>query len=132
MDGTRHFIAREPLLDICQECCCVRLLIGMDCDESYSNLAPMGIGLTADASLADRWMCQEYAFDFGGIDILAAGDDQIRAAIEDVKIAVCVEIAQISGTEPAILQCLSRCVRPIGVTWRDCRALQVNDTWLAR
>ena len=48
-------------------------------------------------------MAIDRAFDFGGINILAAGDDHVLHPVMDEEIAVLVEITRIAGMDPAVL-----------------------------
>jgi len=47
-------------------------------------------------------MLIEDAFDFGGIDVLAAGNDHVLHPVSDVEEAVIVEVPDVTGVEPAL------------------------------
>jgi hypothetical protein len=47
-------------------------------------------------------MAEENRFNLGGIDIFAAGNNEVTAPIYDVEVPFAVEIAQIAGMKPLI------------------------------
>ena len=49
-------------------------------------------------------MLAQHPLDLGRVDVLATGDDEIVAAVDDVEIPVAVEVARVSGAKPAVGQ----------------------------
>src|SRR5688572_19560526 len=64
-------------------------------------------------------MGTEGGLNFGGIDVLTPGHDQVVSAVDYVEIAVRVEIACIAGVQPAIPDRLRGSIRPPPVAGRD-------------
>src|SRR6516165_4657080 len=60
-------------------------------------------------------MLDEDPLDFGRIDVLATGDDQVVLTVVDEEIAVAVACADVAAIVPTVAQCLSgrRLVTPI-------------------
>src|SRR5690242_2460993 len=77
---------------------------GAEANEGDGNLAPGGIGDAADTRLGDIGMREQGGLDLGGIDVLAAGDDEVGATVEDVEVTVRVQVAEVAGGEPAIAE----------------------------
>jgi hypothetical protein len=46
--------------------------------------------------------------DVGGVDVVAAPDDDVLAAADDVEVAVVVQLAQVARDQPAVLPHLRR------------------------
>src|SRR5271157_5497118 len=62
-------------------------------------------GLDADCDGVagpDAWDGAGGAFDVGRVDVLAGDDDHILGAAADVELAVFVEIAEVTGAQPAV------------------------------
>lgn len=75
----------------------------MEVDEGDGDLAPLRVVLAADTGFEDGGVGEQGGLDLGGIDIFAAGDDQVVAAVEDVEVAFGIEVADVAGGEPAIV-----------------------------
>jgi len=46
---------------------------------------------------------QQGGLDLGRVDVLAAGDDQVVAPVDDVEVALRVEAAEVAGPQPGAL-----------------------------
>src|SRR5262249_44028536 len=75
-----------------------RLADNAGCD----NLAPLWIGNAEDCRFEHRRMLINDGFNLAGIDVFATRDDHVLRAIENVKIAVGVAIADVSRPKHAI------------------------------
>src|SRR5579859_4142243 len=71
-------------------------------DESFRHLALIGVGHTDHHRLGYGRMLVEGFLDHAGIDIVAAGDDQILDAVDQEDIAVLIDIADIAGPERSV------------------------------
>ena len=60
---------------------------------------PFRIGYSKDRHFAHRRMCVNHGLDFAGINILAARDDHVLQAIENVKVPVGVLITNVAGSK---------------------------------
>src|ERR1700730_15809860 len=77
-------------------------------------------------------MRKQDGFDLGGVDVLSTRDNKVSAAVEDIEVAIFIEIANITRSKPAILKGLGRCLRFIGIARRDGWPLQKNLARLTR
>lgn len=61
------------------------------------------------------------AFYLGGVDLFAAGDDEVFKVVHDIEVAVLVLISQIAGVEPAcgirLLRHLKGCPNNLWPRW---------------
>ena len=60
------------------------------------------LGNSDDGALRDRRMLRHAVFDFGGIDIFAAGNDHVLDAIDDIDVTILVHVFAIAGVHPAV------------------------------
>ena len=70
--------------------------------DRLDRFAPFVVGDADHGGFGDVRMIADRALDFGGIDVLAAGDDHVLDAVVDVEIAVLVHVAGIAGAQPAV------------------------------
>src|ERR1700679_621058 len=75
--------------------------IGLHDDDRLHLFAPRLAGHTDDGDVGDGGMAEHRALDVGRIDVLAAGDDHVLHAVVNVDIAVLVQIAGVTGAQPA-------------------------------
>ena len=61
------------------------------------------MGDTDDAGLDDVGVVEQDGLDVDGVDVVAAPDDDVLLATDDVEVAVGVEPGQVAGVEPAVL-----------------------------
>jgi hypothetical protein len=47
-------------------------------------------------------MRQEHLFDLGEVDVEAARDDHVLRAVDDEKVVVGIDVADVSGVMPAV------------------------------
>src|ERR1700686_1541421 len=66
---------------------------GFQHDTRHDQLAPLGIGYAEYCGLANGRVCVEDGLDLAGIDVLAARDDHVLPAVQDVQIPVPILIA---------------------------------------
>jgi hypothetical protein len=70
-------------------------------DARADGLAVLGVGNTDDGDVEHRRMAIKIFFDFPRINVLAAADDHILQAADDIAIALRVEHREIAGVHPA-------------------------------
>ena len=68
--------------------------------EAERRLAPFIVRDADDATVEHRGVLLEYRLDVGGKDVLAAGEDHVLLAVDDEKIAILVEPAEVAGAQP--------------------------------
>ena len=88
-------------------------------DRGGDELAPSGVGQTEDGGFEDGGVRVEDVLDLGGEDLLAAGDDHVLLAIDDVEVALGVEGREVAGAEPAVDEGLGGLVGTLPVAGRD-------------
>ena len=74
-------------------------------------------------------MRHNYFFEFARIDVVAAAQDHIFFAVNDRKIAVVVENADVAGVKPAVFKCFGGCFGAFVITFHHVRA--ANDDFAA-
>ncbi len=91
--------------------CCA----GFEDHGSSDDLPPFRIRHTNHHRIEHVWVLSEHLLDFDRVDVLAAADDQVTAALDDEEIAILVQIADVARVKLAV------CVVFSG--WlRDCRS----------
>ena len=63
-------------------------------DDGDDLLAEPFVGHADDRSFGDVRMLVERGLDFGGVDVLAASDDDVLQPVDDIEVAVFVETAE--------------------------------------
>ncbi len=81
-----------------------------DADDRADLLAEPFVGHADDRGFGDVRVLVQRGFDLGGVDVLAAADDDVLQAVDDVEVAVGVETAEVAGVEPAVGERLGRLV----------------------
>ncbi|ESX22226.1 hypothetical protein X766_01885 [Mesorhizobium sp. LSJC255A00] len=71
--------------------------------DSGDAFAEIGMGNSDDGTFQDAGNGVDLALDLLGIDVVAAGDNEILAAADDVDVAVRVDDAEVAGDEEAVL-----------------------------
>src|SRR3972149_1576651 len=69
-------------------------------DDGRRHLAPALVGESVDARLQDGGVRHERGLDLRRVDVLAAGDYEVVASVEDVEVAFVVQVAEVAGVEP--------------------------------
>src|SRR5204862_3617308 len=92
------------------------LLAGLHHHDRLDRFAPFVVGNADHGGLGDVRVVAYRALDFGGIDVLAAGDDHVLDAVVDVEVAVLIHVAGIAGTQPAVAtERFGGCLRQVPV-----------------
>ena len=66
-------------------------------DHGAHLLADALVGDADDRGLGDVGMLVERGLDLGGVDVLAAADDDVLQPVDDVEVALVVEAAEVAG-----------------------------------
>jgi hypothetical protein len=66
------------------------------------TFAEVGVRHADHRALGHAGHVVEVALDLGGIDVVAAADDQVLAAADDGDVAALVHLADVAGLEPAV------------------------------
>ena len=78
---------------------------GFDLDDRAGDLTESLVGESDDGNVLDLGIFLEEVLDLDGIDILAAGYDNVLLTVYEEVEAVLVLSCHITGIEPAIMQC---------------------------
>jgi hypothetical protein len=71
-------------------------------DDGVDALAPVGVRKADDGALGDGGMEGDGVLDLSRIDVLATGDDHVLEAVDDVEVALIVEVSAVAGVHPAV------------------------------
>ena len=67
-------------------------------------LAPGLVGHAEGGDLVDLGAFEDRALDLGGIDVLAATDDQVLGTVRQEQVAIVVEVTDVTAVEPAVAE----------------------------
>src|SRR5437667_11134048 len=95
-------------------------------------LTPVCIRLPTNPGLYDIGVREQERLDLGRIDILTARDNEIVATIQHIQIAILIQITDITGREPAIMDSLCRSFGAMVIATRDAGTLSTDHPWLTR
>src|SRR6056297_318883 len=127
------FVARQRSAEFGRYRLAVGWAITLRHDESDGGLAEILVGHTDDGGLEDPRLGVQNQFDLLGVDVVAAGNDQVLVASDNPEVAVCVERAEITGDEEAVLTELGRRLfRHFPVALEDVRAPDLDLPDVAR
>src|SRR5690606_6072304 len=94
-----------------------RRLIGAVCSDCrLQALAPHFVCDAECASFAHGWMSRQGTLDLSRIDIVAAANDHLFAAAEQIEVAVLVDAADIASLEPALMAARGALRRIVKIT----------------
>ena len=78
----------------------VDLAVGDDVGDRHLTTAL--VGTADDGGVDDRWVLDEDRFDFGRCDLEGVDLDQILEPVDDNDRAGVVDVAEITGADPAV------------------------------
>src|SRR5882672_10368976 len=71
-------------------------------DTGHHKLTPLGVRYSEDRGFANRGMLVKHRLDLAGVDVLAARDDHVLQAVQDVEITVRILTGDVSRTKEAV------------------------------
>ena len=83
-------------------------VVGAQLDEGDDLLAVQLVGTTDDAGGCNRRVLEQRLLDVAREDVEAAADDQVLLPVDDAKVAVGVEEAEIAGVQPTVAEHLGQ------------------------
>ena len=75
---------------------------GAQHDQRLDRLAGVGVGDAEDGRLLDVGVRQQHLLDLARVDVEAADQDQLAPPVDQVQVAVLVEVGDVAGGEPAV------------------------------
>src|SRR5207248_6164801 len=99
-DPAGHLVVGEALREERTQLLDVEHLPGCGDDEGGQVLTQHLVGHADYRRLENGSVLEEGVLDIGGVDVVAAPDDDLLRPADDVEIAVLVEPAEITGMEP--------------------------------
>ena len=90
-------------------------------DEGDGLFAHDRVGTADHSGLGHARVRLEHRFDLAGRDVLATADDEVLLAVDQHEVAVVVEVADVTGPQPAVLQRGGGLGRLVQVTAHDVR-----------
>src|SRR5579859_6727481 len=75
---------------------------GLPANDGARFFAVVVIGYADDTRLGDGGVLGDDGLDLGRVEVLAAADDDVLAAVHDAQPALAVEPADVTGAEPAL------------------------------
>ncbi len=96
-------------------------------DEGHDFGAEALVGQADDRATSDQMASCQRVLYFFRIDVLAAADDHIVHAADDVELAVLVEFSEVAGAVPTTFNSLDVGVRALPVTGKRLRAIHASD-----
>src|SRR6516165_4650009 len=109
-----QLVARQPGATELDDLLLVDLALVGD-DDGARDLAPLLVGQADDRHLAHTGDADHDALDLRRVDVLAAGDDHVLQTILDVEITLFVDLADIAGAEPTVVESVARGIRAVPV-----------------
>src|SRR6516225_4025880 len=109
-----QLVARQPGATELDDLLLVDLALVGD-DDGARDLAPLLVGQADDRHLADAGDADHDALDLRRIDVLAAGNDHVLQAILDVEITFVVDLADVAGAKPAVIEGFARGIRAVPI-----------------
>ena len=73
-------------------------------DDRVDLLTPCRVGDADHGDLLDRRVGRDRVLDLDRVDVLAAGDDHVLDPVDEVDVAVGVEVALVAGVVPAVAE----------------------------
>src|SRR5579862_1433836 len=101
LDGIRALVMREPLAAERDDLLCGRARPRLQSYEGLGSLAPVIVRNPHDRTLEDRRVRRDRLLHLDAGDVLAAGDDDVLAAVAQLDVAVRVPDRQVARVKPA-------------------------------
>ena len=118
-DQARVLVGGDPLLDVGADLLGRQLLALVEDDRGADLLAPLVVGDADHRRFADLRVLVEHLLDLARVDVVAAADDQVLLAVDDVEVAVLVDAGHVAAVEPAAAHRLRGRVGALPVALHD-------------
>ena len=114
-DVARHLEARQMLADVSPHIGRVEIGAVLGHHDHRQLLAQPVVRNAEGRGLVDGGVQVDDALDFGAVDVLSAAQDHVLLAVADVEEAVLVDLGDVAGSEPAVLDRLRGRLRTVPV-----------------
>ena len=101
-DGLGRFDAAQLLFAMLDDLLFGERDAGVEDDQSFNSFSPLFERHADDGAFIDFGERHDTGFDFGTVDVEAAGDDHVFFAVDDIEESVVIAIADIAGVMPAV------------------------------
>ena len=101
LDDPRVLVGGHPLLAVGDQLGAVSEAPGPQRDDGHDLLAEPLVGNADDGGLGDRRVGVQHVLDLARVHVVPAADDELLLAADDEQEPVLVEIAEVTGVEPA-------------------------------
>src|SRR5580700_8702338 len=91
-------------------------------DTGHHKLTPLGVRYSEDRGFANRGILVKNRLDFAAVDVLAARDNHVLQAVQDIEITVRILTAGVSCTKEAVPERKSGFLRILPIAMHDIRA----------
>ena len=102
LDLLRGLDAADAALDERADLPGGHVVAGVELEDGGDPLAPLVVGQADDRAVEDRGVGQQGLLDLGRVDVEPAGDDHVLEPVDDVQVAVVVQVADVAGVMPAV------------------------------
>src|SRR5262245_24350915 len=117
LDAARAFVAGDQRLAELHQFVRHGLRAGLGHHGGVDLLTPALAGDADHVALRYRRVLRQRVLDFGGIDVLAAGDDHVLDAVDHIDEAILVHVAAVAGVHPAVDNGLGGLLRPFPIAY---------------
>src|SRR5580704_1040421 len=118
-DATWNLVIGERSTTMCDQFTLAQSLSRLSRDASGHEFAPLRIRYAKDRCFTDRRVLVDDGLDLARIDIFTAGNDHVLETIEDIKIPVCIPVAEVSRAKEAVSERLHGFSRIIPIAAHD-------------
>jgi hypothetical protein len=92
-------------------------------DTGHHQLAPLGVWYSKDCGFANRGMLVKNRLDLAGVDVLAARDNHVLQAVQEVEITVRIPTADVTRVKEAVPQRKIGFLRIFPIAVPDCESV---------
>src|SRR5271170_6800256 len=100
IDAARTFVTGDAVLAEGDNLDGIDAGAGFRDHEGVDGLAPLFAGDADHRALRHRRMLRDHVLDFHRIDVLAAGNDHVFDAVDQIDIAFLIHVAAVAGVHP--------------------------------
>src|SRR2546429_9972837 len=131
LDAARNLVARQKAATMRDQIIHADSGAGLQHHTSHHELSPLWVRNPKDRCLTNSRMLVNDGFDLYGVNILAARDDHVFQAIQNINKALSILIANVAGTKHPLPKCELGLIEAIPVTVHHIRTTDDQLTRLS-